>query len=47
MKGLELLNMRDELEALWKEIDQGLAGKRRPTEEEILEEIRKYRKEKK
>jgi AbrB family looped-hinge helix DNA binding protein len=47
MKRLELPDINDELEALWKEIDQGRAGKRRPTEEEILEEIRRYRKEKK
>jgi len=47
MKRLELPDIKDELEALWKEIDQGRTGKRRPTEEEILEEIRRYRKEKK
>lgn len=46
MKKLELPDVKSELEALWKEMDKKLAGKRRPTEKEILEEIQRYRKEK-
>jgi len=46
MKKLELPAVRNELESLWKEIDKRLAGKRKPTEKEILDETQQYRKEK-
>jgi antitoxin PrlF len=35
----------EELKAVFKEIDEQYKGKRRPTEKDILEEIRMYRKE--
>jgi len=46
MKKLELPEVKSELQALWKEIDTRLAGKRKPTEREISEEIQRHRMEK-
>ena len=43
MKKLELPEVKSELQALWKEIDTRLAGKRKPTEREISEEIQRHR----
>lgn len=44
MKKLELPDVKSELEELWMKMDKKLAGKRRPTEREIIEEIQRYRK---
>lgn len=38
--------VEDELEDLFREIDSRYKGRRKPTEREILEEIREYRMEK-
>lgn len=46
MKRLELPDVERELETLWDEIDKKSADKPKPTEDEILEEIQNYRKEK-
>ncbi|WP_287583069.1 AbrB/MazE/SpoVT family DNA-binding domain-containing protein [Candidatus Borrarchaeum sp.] len=46
MKRLELPDVERELETLWDEIDKKSADKRKLTEDEILEEIQNYRKEK-
>ena len=46
LKKLELPDVRGELESLWKEMDKVFAGKRRPTEEEIVAEVQRYRAEK-
>jgi AbrB family looped-hinge helix DNA binding protein len=46
MKRLELPDVERELETLWDEIDKKSADKPKPKEDEILEEIQNYRKEK-
>jgi AbrB family looped-hinge helix DNA binding protein len=46
MKRLDLPDVESELETLWNAIDKKSAGKPTPTEEEILEEIQDYRREK-
>jgi AbrB family looped-hinge helix DNA binding protein len=43
---LEAPTLDDELGELFREIDQRYKGKKRPSESEILAEIRAYRKEK-
>jgi len=46
LKKLELPDVKEELESLWAEMDKMFAGKRRPTEEEIVAEVHRYRAEK-
>jgi AbrB family looped-hinge helix DNA binding protein len=43
---VEAPTLDDELEELFREIDQRYDGKKRPTENEILAEIQAYRREK-
>jgi AbrB family looped-hinge helix DNA binding protein len=46
IKRLELPDVERELETLWNEIDKKSENKPKPTEQEILEEIQRYRREK-
>jgi AbrB family looped-hinge helix DNA binding protein len=43
---VEAPTLADELDALFREIDERQKGRKRPTEREILAEIQAYRKEK-
>jgi hypothetical protein len=45
MTKLKFPLLGEELKAVFREIDEQYKGKRRPTEKDILEEIRMYRKE--
>ncbi len=40
---LEVPTLKEELTALFREVDQRYKGKKRPTEREILKEIQSYR----
>jgi bifunctional DNA-binding transcriptional regulator/antitoxin component of YhaV-PrlF toxin-antitoxin module len=42
---LTIPEIEEDLEALFKEIDEQYKGKKRPTEKEILKEIQTYRRE--
>lgn len=42
---LEIPPLADDLKELFKEIDEGRKGRKRPTEREILEDIQAYRSE--
>ncbi len=42
---LKIAPLRDRLNALFREIDEQYKGKKRPTEREIIEEVRAYRRE--
>ena len=44
---LKIPELGEELRGLFKEVDKLYKGKKKPTEEEILEEIQAYRQEKK
>ena len=46
MTKLRLQPLGEELRELFKEIDEGYSGKRRPTQKAILKEIQAYRQEK-
>jgi AbrB family looped-hinge helix DNA binding protein len=46
MTKLTVPEIEDDLDALFKEIDEQYKGKKRPTEKEILDEIQAYRREK-
>jgi AbrB family looped-hinge helix DNA binding protein len=46
LQKLDLEQEIREMEMVWKEIDKAFKGKRRPTEKEIIAEIKAYRKEK-
>jgi len=45
LRKLVVPDVESELKALWKEIDQKIGKKRRPTQKEIDEEIHAHRKE--
>ena len=42
---LRVPSLREELKALFRDIDENYRGKKRPTENEILEEIQAHRRE--
>lgn len=42
---LRVPSLREELRALFRDIDENYRGKKRPTEKEILEEIQAHRRE--
>lgn len=46
LQKLDLEQEKKEMESIWKEIDKGFKGQKRPTDMEILEEIQAYRREK-